>query len=67
MRHENVNWELPEKLVSWEQVNTAILMDIRDELRTLNRVFQCSNFLRIPSVLNEIRLNTSKPKRKKKS
>lgn len=44
----------------------AVLMDIRDELKKLNQVFECRNFLRIPRVLDRISANTSKPKKKKK-
>lgn len=42
-RHKNANWTINEKATSWEEVNTAVLMDIRDELQTLNRVMACPN------------------------
>lgn len=42
----------------------AVLMDIRDELQTLNRLLGCQNFLSIPSKLDAIRRNTTKAKRK---
>ena len=48
------------------QASLAILMDIRDELQTLNRVFQCKNFLAIPRVLAQIRRNTTKKRRARK-
>lgn len=48
-----------------DQVTHAILMDIRRELRRLNNVIQCTNFIRIPAVLDEIKRNTKKRKRPK--
>lgn len=56
-RHKNTNWNcLPAP--SFDSAQLAVLMDIRDELQTLNRVFQCSAFLEIPRVLRAIRRNT---------
>lgn len=43
----------------------ATLMDIRDEMKKLNRVFECYNFQRIPRVLDRISANTHKPKKRK--
>lgn len=64
-RHKNVNWNLGSIVgsPSWNQVQIALLMDIRDELQTLNRLLGCQNFIRIPRVLDSIAANT-KPKRK---
>ena len=46
-RFANVNWDLPKSNTgsptTWEQVTIAVLMDIRDELKALNMVMQCSN------------------------
>lgn len=39
-RHKNVDWQLP-TANSWENTNAALLMDIRDELQTLNRIMRC--------------------------
>jgi hypothetical protein len=50
---------------SWDQVKAALLMDIRDELRRLNRVFACSNFLAIPSKIDTLCDNTKKTRRRK--
>lgn len=47
-------------------VHSALLMDIRDELKSLNRILSCSNFLDIPFKLDAIKKNTTKAKRKKK-
>ncbi len=48
-----------------DQAMRALLMDLRDELQELNRVFACQNFQEIPHILRKIRANTSKPKVKK--
>jgi hypothetical protein len=41
-RHKNVDWKLPDgPMQNWEQVYTAVLMDIRDELQALNRKLDC--------------------------
>lgn len=50
---------------NWEQVHAAVLMDIRDELKQLNRVFGRRNFLELPQIVRQIKANTAKPKRKK--
>lgn len=76
-RYKNVQWRLPgnehDANVNNDVVKQALLMDIRDELQTLNNVFRCSNFLSIPRVLKDIRARTgriptirrSAPKRRK--
>lgn len=68
-RYRNSEWNLPDKLENWTQVNTALLMDIRDELKAVNEklsVLQCPNFVGIPKKLERIARNTVKPKRKAK-
>ena len=66
-RFKDRNWCLKTDsngvMASWDQVHTAILMDIRDELKVLNQVFRCSNFLEIPHILRTIRRNTAKPRK----
>ena len=67
-RGRNYNWwPLDEKgeAPTWERVNTAILMDIRDELKRLNAAIYCQNFIQIPRVLRDIRRNTTRKKRVK--
>jgi hypothetical protein len=67
-----MNWNLPDgkPLPSgvtehcWESIHTALLMDLRDELKSLNRVLHCENFLRIPQKLDGIRRNTANKRRK---
>lgn len=64
-RHKNLDWRLPDA-PEWSQVPIAVLMDIRDELRTLNRLLHCPNTIRIPRILDAIALNTRKTRKKKK-
>lgn len=68
-RHKNGNWTIPTTKAgnpeSWDDVRTALLMDIRDELQTLNRLLACPNFIAIPQVLRSIRRNTAKPRKRK--
>ena len=57
MRHANANWNLPGTLAKWDQVNTALLMDLRDGLDAIQRntaPLQCSNALKIPALLRKI-------------
>jgi hypothetical protein len=61
----DLHWNLPSKPETWEQVTVALLMDIRRELKQLNRVLACPNFTEIPKVLAQIRRNTTKNKRLK--
>jgi hypothetical protein len=72
-RHKDFNWCLPEgkKTQSgtehdWNSIQSALLMDIRDELKAMNRILHCSNFLQIPHKLDEIRRNTAKKRKLKK-
>ena len=69
-RGKNVNWApLNENgnAPTWERVGITVLMDIRDELQTLNGVLRCPSFQRIPRHLARIAANTTRPKRKKKA
>jgi len=65
-RFNNVRWDLiangEGNPTSWDQVQVALLMDIRDELQELNRVFRCHNALAIPDLLRQIKKNTTKRK-----
>ena len=63
-RYKNFVWIIPsEANPSFEGAQLAVLMDIRDELQQLNRLLQCSNFIDIPLMLDEIVINT-RPKRR---
>jgi len=67
-RHKNGNWNIranAENRVCWEGVHAALLMDIRDELQTLNRLLACPNFIGIPQTLRKIAKNTTKPRKRK--
>jgi len=48
-RHRNANWNLHDKLSTYEEIVVAVLMDIRDELQTINRQLSCP---RIPRALD---------------
>lgn len=48
-RHKNTNWKLPDNENTWESSKLAVLMDIRDELQTLNGLLGCPNFKEIPT------------------
>jgi len=67
-RHKDSNWIISDykdssEVGSWQQVQCAILMDIRDELKRLNGLLHCDNFQAIPRHLRQIRLNTNHKKR----
>lgn len=53
-RKKDVDWSLPEGN-SWDSVNAALLMDLRDQLKELNRTLHCHNFQDIPNILRGIR------------
>lgn len=57
---------------SYPSAQLSVLMDIRDELKRLNNVLQCPNFIAVPQKLDniraelrQVRLNTRKRKRPK--
>jgi len=62
------NWQLYESDgggFQSEQVTHALLMDIREELKRLNRVLQCPNFIAVPAKLDKIERNTRKRRKKR--
>ena len=66
IRYKNIAWIIhpgPDGVHSFGGAQLAVLMDIRDELQQLNRLLQCSNFIDIPPMLDEIVINT-RPKRR---
>jgi hypothetical protein len=68
-RFKDVEWNLQGEngnIATWEGIQIAVLMDIRDELKSLNGLLRCQNFLQIPTILREIRRNTARPRRKPK-
>lgn len=74
-RHKDMQWNLPEGSTTttgsrshlWESIHAALLMDIRDELKRMNEILHCSNFLNIPRELRSIRLNTAKKRKRSKA
>lgn len=69
----NVNWNVADGLgklygkeCAWDPAILAVLMDIRRELQALNNLLACPNFLAIPRTLSAIRVNTRRPKRKRR-
>lgn len=64
-RHKDANWTIEGEALTYEQAQLAVLMDLRDELKKLNALLHCGNFVAIPGVLREIRENT-KPRKKRR-
>ena len=67
-RHKDSRWIVSDSqdssnVSSWDQIQCAILMDIRDELQRLNRLLHCGNFQAIPRHLSRIQLNTNRKKK----
>jgi hypothetical protein len=69
-RHKDGKWQAGDSdgvVPTWERAQLAVLMDLRDELKKLNRVLECPNFLAIPSYLRSINRKTARiPAKKKK-
>lgn len=73
-RHKDSQWDLPEGVKGengvthhrWESIQTAVLMDIRDELKSINSILHCSNFLEIPRMLRALKRNTAQKRKPKK-
>lgn len=62
-RYKNALWVIrtsSDGTLCHSSAQIAVLMDIRDELQTLNSTLSCPNFLAIPAKLDAIRRNTSK-------
>lgn len=68
-RMANTVWTVADEngnIPTWERVGVAVMMDIRDELKQLNALLSCPNFVSIPRKLEAIRKNTTRPRGKKK-
>ena len=64
----NTNWSIwqnEDRTYDADTVTRAILLDIREELRAINRTLNCSNCLAIPRTLQRIARNTHKPKKRR--
>ena len=62
-RFRDRDWNLADdkgRIGSWELVQVAVLMDLRDELKRLNNLLNCPNFISIPRILRGIRRNTAR-------
>lgn len=69
-RKKDHNWTVIDgtgSIVSVHHANLAVLMDIRDQLKILNSVLHCQNFLAITRKLDRISRNTAKPRKRKES
>ena len=72
-RFKDTEWDLPMvggRIASWDAMTIAALMDIRDELKRLNKLLHCDNFVRIPRQLAPMaqaarRINATAAKRRK--
>ena len=49
----------------WERVIVAVLLDLRDEMQSLNQLLTCHRFLALPDDIKAIRRNTTKKRKKK--
>jgi len=66
-RHKDKSWNLDDKVGTWTEVQVALLMDIRDELKALVSILGCYNARDIPNILRSIKKNTTKRKYKKRT
>jgi hypothetical protein len=60
-RHKDSDWNVAGE-PDVPAATLCVLMYIRDELKALNRVIGCHNFIRIPGVLDAIAKNTKRRK-----
>lgn len=77
-RHKDMDWTLPEGVRSptgrnthsWESIHAALLMDLRDELKELNRTLGCYRVRRMIDAVERLDRRLAKhlplrPRRKK--
>lgn len=57
-RNKDFQWNAGEE--GNYNASVALLMDIRDELKNLNQIFNCSNFTSLPSTIAAIKRNTGR-------
>lgn len=50
-RHKDINWILPDELVRNDELTWALLMDIRDELKSIRGLLSC---YRIPRAMDAV-------------
>jgi hypothetical protein len=58
-------WQNDDGTFPYEQAQLSVLMDIREELKRLNNVLQCPNFIAVPTKLDQIAKNTRKRRKPK--
>jgi hypothetical protein len=63
-RHKNANWNLSEKPTLWDELVVAVLMDIRDELQSINHKLGC---YRLPRALDDMNSFAKEIRRKQRS
>lgn len=63
-RLKDMDWALPVQ-ASFDRAQLAVLMDLRDELKRLNNLLHCHNFIAIPNILRGIRKKLPAPKPRK--
>lgn len=51
--------------LSVDRIQALIMSDVLRELRTLNALLACPNFIGIPSMLKRISRNTAKPRKRR--
>lgn len=70
-RKKDISWVVADdhgQTLTWAEVQVAVLMDIRDELKIVRQrlsVLECPNFLDIPRKLDRIKRNTAKKRKAK--
>jgi hypothetical protein len=65
-KHRNANWTVYRELggrVSHDDAELCVLLDIREELKRLNTLLHCENFMSLPDVMRGVRANTTTIKR----
>jgi hypothetical protein len=65
-RHKDTNWNFADKLPDMDSCILAALMDLRDELKTINLILGYGKFGGIASQIDRIVNNTAKPRNRKK-
>lgn len=67
-RRKDISWRVTREdgtVASVDHAILAVLMDLRDELKQINRTLQCYETQRIPRYLKRISANTAKPRKPK--
>lgn len=66
--YRSQQWKLPAtETFSRDYAFIGLLMDLRDELQRLNNLLHCPNFQAVPRKLDQIRANTTKPRKRKRT